>query len=243
MRVCARGNSCGAKRRAIAGAYHGAMLKIHIALLRLDRRSYKILVYVTHFRIGWENGQPSNEKQVCANKLSSHNERCAVNRTLRKKSRKCCHKFCGKFPSFFSRLLHIKKRSISQWSVHNDQKVQEFRTRRIREPTCRLRLHNRLREIVQSKMPRLQQRDTSRRAQTCIDVARRRRYETIRSRAVSCHLIYPAHHTRTLPHISGYKSTAWTHFDCFWKHKETKKLRGVCWCHCRCVTILDFCCL
>ncbi len=24
----------------------------------------------------------------------------------------------------------------------------------------------------------------------------------------------------------GYKSTAWTHFDCFWKHPETKKLDG-----------------
>lgn len=25
----------------------------------------------------------------------------------------------------------------------------------------------------------------------------------------------------------GYKSTAWTHFDCFWKHPETKKLDGI----------------
>lgn len=24
----------------------------------------------------------------------------------------------------------------------------------------------------------------------------------------------------------GYKNTAWTHFDCFWKHPETKKLNG-----------------
>ena len=24
----------------------------------------------------------------------------------------------------------------------------------------------------------------------------------------------------------GYKNTAWTHFDCFWKHPETKKLDG-----------------
>ena len=24
----------------------------------------------------------------------------------------------------------------------------------------------------------------------------------------------------------GYKNTAWTHFDCFWKHTETKKLTG-----------------
>ena len=25
----------------------------------------------------------------------------------------------------------------------------------------------------------------------------------------------------------GYKSTAWTHYDCFWKHPETKKLDGI----------------
>lgn len=25
----------------------------------------------------------------------------------------------------------------------------------------------------------------------------------------------------------GYKSTAWTHFDCFWMHPETKKLDGI----------------
>eukprot|EP01113_Clastostelium_recurvatum_P007231 TRINITY_DN1335_c0_g1_i1.p1 TRINITY_DN1335_c0_g1~~TRINITY_DN1335_c0_g1_i1.p1 ORF type:complete len:200 (-),score=50.74 TRINITY_DN1335_c0_g1_i1:457-1026(-) len=25
----------------------------------------------------------------------------------------------------------------------------------------------------------------------------------------------------------GYKSTSWTHFDCFWKHKETKKMRDL----------------
>jgi hypothetical protein len=24
----------------------------------------------------------------------------------------------------------------------------------------------------------------------------------------------------------GYKNTAWTHFDCFWKHPETRKLEG-----------------
>ncbi|CAF1234794.1 unnamed protein product [Adineta ricciae] len=24
----------------------------------------------------------------------------------------------------------------------------------------------------------------------------------------------------------GYKSTAWNHFDCFWKHPETRKLEG-----------------
>ena len=24
----------------------------------------------------------------------------------------------------------------------------------------------------------------------------------------------------------GYKNTAWMHFDCFWKHPETKKLNG-----------------
>ncbi|CAF0765329.1 unnamed protein product [Rotaria sordida] len=25
----------------------------------------------------------------------------------------------------------------------------------------------------------------------------------------------------------GYKSTAWNHYDCFWKHPETKKLDGI----------------
>jgi len=25
----------------------------------------------------------------------------------------------------------------------------------------------------------------------------------------------------------GYKSTAWTHFDCFWKHREVKKLYNI----------------
>lgn len=25
----------------------------------------------------------------------------------------------------------------------------------------------------------------------------------------------------------GYKNTAWTHFTCFWKHPETRKLDGV----------------
>ncbi|CAF3341951.1 unnamed protein product [Rotaria socialis] len=25
----------------------------------------------------------------------------------------------------------------------------------------------------------------------------------------------------------GYKSTAWNHYDCFWKHPETKKLNGI----------------
>jgi len=27
-----------------------------------------------------------------------------------------------------------------------------------------------------------------------------------------------------LQDIEGYKSTSWTHFDCFWKHPETRKL-------------------
>lgn len=30
-----------------------------------------------------------------------------------------------------------------------------------------------------------------------------------------------------LQDIEGYKSTSWTHFDCFWKHPETRKLNGV----------------
>ena len=25
----------------------------------------------------------------------------------------------------------------------------------------------------------------------------------------------------------GYKSTAWTHYNCFWKHPETRKLDGI----------------
>ncbi|CAF1469122.1 unnamed protein product [Rotaria magnacalcarata] len=25
----------------------------------------------------------------------------------------------------------------------------------------------------------------------------------------------------------GYKNTAWNHYDCFWKHPETKKLNGI----------------
>ncbi|CAF2486717.1 unnamed protein product [Rotaria sp. Silwood2] len=25
----------------------------------------------------------------------------------------------------------------------------------------------------------------------------------------------------------GYKNTAWHHYDCFWKHPETKKLHGI----------------
>ncbi len=29
-----------------------------------------------------------------------------------------------------------------------------------------------------------------------------------------------------LQDIEGYKSTAWMHFDCFWKHPETRKLDG-----------------
>jgi hypothetical protein len=29
-----------------------------------------------------------------------------------------------------------------------------------------------------------------------------------------------------LQDIEGYKSTAWTHFDCFWRHPETEKLDG-----------------
>jgi hypothetical protein len=29
-----------------------------------------------------------------------------------------------------------------------------------------------------------------------------------------------------LQDIEGYKSNAWTHFDCFWVHPETSKLEG-----------------
>jgi hypothetical protein len=30
-----------------------------------------------------------------------------------------------------------------------------------------------------------------------------------------------------LQDFEGYKSTAWTHFDCFWKHPETRKLNNI----------------
>lgn len=51
-----------------------------------------------------------------------------------------------------------------------------------------------------------------------------------RSKCRVCHLLIDKGELRLalmLQDEEGYKNTSWTHYECFWKHEETKKLVNV----------------